>query len=148
MKPVFRSFLAVVLGGWSLVRTLTAPGPDEAGVGASVDADPNDPPAVEFEAGHRGTQPDRDARVGEPLGVDGAVSRRVLGCNGPFGEALLDAARILDGGIAHHWATAGGPSLEIQEIDYAEVLREKQAGQVGFGLWTYHAPGGHGAAHA
>lgn len=31
-----------------------------------------------------------------------------------------------DGGIAHLWATAGGPSLEIQEIDYAEVLREKQ----------------------
>jgi HEAT repeat protein len=31
-----------------------------------------------------------------------------------------------DGGIAHLWATAGGPSLEIVEIDYAEVLREKQ----------------------
>ena len=31
-----------------------------------------------------------------------------------------------DGGIAHLWATAGGPSLEIKEIDYAEVLREKQ----------------------
>lgn len=31
-----------------------------------------------------------------------------------------------DGGITHLWATAGGPSLEIQEIDYAEVLREKQ----------------------
>jgi len=31
-----------------------------------------------------------------------------------------------DGGIAHLWATAGGPSVEIQEIDYAEVLREKQ----------------------
>ena len=31
-----------------------------------------------------------------------------------------------DGGIAHLWATAGGPSLEITEIDYAEVLREKQ----------------------
>ena len=30
-----------------------------------------------------------------------------------------------DGGIAHLWATAGGPSVEIQEIDYAEVLREK-----------------------
>ena len=24
------------------------------------------------------------------------------------------------------WATAGGPSLEIVEIDYAEVLREKE----------------------
>jgi hypothetical protein len=31
-----------------------------------------------------------------------------------------------DGGIARLWATGGGPSLEIQEIDYAEVLREKQ----------------------
>src|SRR5436190_1464685 len=31
-----------------------------------------------------------------------------------------------DGGIAALWATAGGPSLEIREIDYAEVLREKQ----------------------
>jgi hypothetical protein len=32
----------------------------------------------------------------------------------------------VDGGIAHLWTTAGGPSLEIQEIDYAEILREKQ----------------------
>src|SRR5207245_6834221 len=31
-----------------------------------------------------------------------------------------------DGGIASLWATAGGPSMEIVEIDYAEVLREKQ----------------------
>lgn len=31
-----------------------------------------------------------------------------------------------DGGISHLWTTAGGPSLEIEEIDYAEVLREKQ----------------------
>ena len=31
-----------------------------------------------------------------------------------------------DGGFARLWATAGGPSLEIQEIDYAEVLRERQ----------------------
>jgi hypothetical protein len=31
-----------------------------------------------------------------------------------------------DGGIGKLWATAGGPSLEITEIDYAEVLREKQ----------------------
>jgi hypothetical protein len=30
-----------------------------------------------------------------------------------------------DGGIAHLWATGGGPSVEIEEIDYAEVLREK-----------------------
>jgi hypothetical protein len=31
-----------------------------------------------------------------------------------------------DGGIGRLWATAGGPSLEIVEIDYAEVLRERQ----------------------
>ena len=30
-----------------------------------------------------------------------------------------------DGGIGGLWATAGGPSMEIVEIDYAEVLREK-----------------------
>jgi hypothetical protein len=31
-----------------------------------------------------------------------------------------------DGGIVHLWTTAGGPSLEIVAIDYAEMLREKQ----------------------
>ena len=31
-----------------------------------------------------------------------------------------------DGGIGRLWATAGGPSLDIVELDYAEVLREKQ----------------------
>lgn len=31
-----------------------------------------------------------------------------------------------DGGLGKLWATAGGPSLEITEIDYSEVLREKQ----------------------
>ncbi|HJR61312.1 MAG TPA: HEAT repeat domain-containing protein, partial [Vicinamibacterales bacterium] len=31
-----------------------------------------------------------------------------------------------DGGIAQLWATAGGPSVDIREIDYAEVLREKR----------------------
>ena len=31
-----------------------------------------------------------------------------------------------DGGIKHLWTTAGGPSMELEEIDYAEVLREKQ----------------------
>lgn len=33
-----------------------------------------------------------------------------------------------DGGIAHLWATAGGPSVEIREVDYAEVLRDKNGG--------------------
>src|SRR3954468_21206917 len=31
-----------------------------------------------------------------------------------------------DGGIARLWATAGGPNLDLVEIDYGEVLREKQ----------------------
>ena len=31
-----------------------------------------------------------------------------------------------DGGIAQLWATAGGPSLEIREVNYAEVLRERR----------------------
>jgi hypothetical protein len=31
-----------------------------------------------------------------------------------------------DGGIAQLWATAGGPSLEVREINYAEVLRERR----------------------
>jgi hypothetical protein len=31
-----------------------------------------------------------------------------------------------DGGIAHLWGTAGGPSLEIREVNYAEVLRERR----------------------
>src|SRR5687767_2826825 len=34
-----------------------------------------------------------------------------------------------DGGIARLWATGGGPSLEIQEVDYAEVLRDKQGAE-------------------
>ena len=40
-----------------------------------------------------------------------------------------------DGGIAHLWATAGGPSLEIREIDYAEVLREKRGSEA---QWQTH----------
>jgi len=31
-----------------------------------------------------------------------------------------------DGGMGKLWTTAGGPSIEIGEIDYAEVLREKE----------------------
>ncbi len=37
---------------------------------------------------------------------------------------------LADGGIGSLWATAGGPSMEIVEIDYAEVLREKQGDAV------------------
>ena len=32
-----------------------------------------------------------------------------------------------DGGIARLWARSGGPSIEIREVDYAEVLREREA---------------------
>jgi hypothetical protein len=31
-----------------------------------------------------------------------------------------------EGGIARLWSRSGGPSLEIREIDYAEVLRERE----------------------
>ena len=31
-----------------------------------------------------------------------------------------------DGGITHLWTTAGGPSIEVREIDYTEVLRERE----------------------
>ncbi len=31
-----------------------------------------------------------------------------------------------DGGIARLWARSGGPSIEIREVDYAEVLRERE----------------------
>jgi HEAT repeat protein len=31
-----------------------------------------------------------------------------------------------DGGMGSLWATAGGPSMEIVEIDYADVLRERE----------------------
>ena len=34
-----------------------------------------------------------------------------------------------DGGIAHLWTTAGGPSIEIREVNYAEVLRERRGGR-------------------
>ena len=33
-----------------------------------------------------------------------------------------------DGGIARAWATAGGQHVELREIDYAEVLRERSGG--------------------
>jgi HEAT repeat protein len=61
----------------------------------------------------------------------GALTLNVGADAGSWRTLLLLLARTPeevrgDGGIAHLWATAGGPSIEIQEIDYAEVLREKQ----------------------
>jgi HEAT repeat protein len=38
-----------------------------------------------------------------------------------------DAVRA-DGGIAHVWTATGIPHLEIREVDYAEVLRERPGG--------------------
>lgn len=54
-------------------------------------------------------------------GVDAASWRTLLLL---FARAPEDVRG--DGGIAHLWATAGGPSVEIREIDYAEVLRDKK----------------------
>lgn len=35
---------------------------------------------------------------------------------------------LTEGGISRLWATTGGPHLQIREIDYAEVLRERKSG--------------------
>jgi hypothetical protein len=77
-----------------------------------------------------------DAAIGELAGL---LHRHLIGAltlnSGADAESwrtlLLLLARppdevLSDGGIAKLWTTAGGPSLEIQQIDYAEVLREKQ----------------------
>jgi hypothetical protein len=40
--------------------------------------------------------------------------------------ARAPAENRADGGIAHLWGRSGGPSIEIHEIDYAEVLRERE----------------------
>ncbi|HET7695926.1 MAG TPA: HEAT repeat domain-containing protein [Vicinamibacterales bacterium] len=77
-----------------------------------------------------------DAAIGELAEV---LRRQLIGSLTLNAGANADSWRTLlmlvsrpaeevraDGGIASLWATAGGPSLEIVEIDYAEVLREKQ----------------------
>ena len=40
------------------------------------------------------------------------------------------------GGAAAAWAAAGGPHIEIREIDYAEMLREKQQGVTPTWSWV------------
>jgi hypothetical protein len=50
-----------------------------------------------------------------------------------------------DGGIARLWETAGGPSIEIIEIDYAEVLREKAGSQASIASIIAAAVSGGGA---
>jgi len=84
-----------------------------------------------------GALPQRpDPAIGELAEV---LYRHMIGALTVNGAADADSWRTLllllartpedvrgDGGIGRLWATAGGPSLEIVEIDYAEVLREKQ----------------------
>ena len=69
----------------------------------------------------------------------GLLHRHLIGGVTVNSGAAADSWRVLllllsrppeevraDGGIAHLWATAGGPSIDLQEIDYTEVLREKE----------------------
>jgi hypothetical protein len=57
--------------------------------------------------------------------------------NGADGETWLKFLRVLatpvddlrrEGGIARVWATSGGQPIEIRELDYAGVLRERDSG--------------------
>src|SRR5262245_25487260 len=56
-------------------------------------------------------------------GADPAAWRSFLLLLGRPGEELL-----LEGGIARLWAGTGGQHVEVREIDYAQVLRERPAG--------------------
>ena len=63
-----------------------------------------------------------------------AYDRRQRGTDVETWRALLlllarsaDETRS-DGGIGTLWSRSGGPSIELQEIDYAEVLRERRMG--------------------
>jgi HEAT repeat protein len=56
-------------------------------------------------------------------GADPAAWRSFLLLLGRTTEELL-----AEGGIARLWATTGGTHLQIREIDYAEVLRERKSG--------------------
>ena len=56
-------------------------------------------------------------------GADPAAWRSFLLLLGRSAEELL-----VEGGIARLWAAAGGQHVEIREIDYAQVLRERSSG--------------------
>lgn len=56
-------------------------------------------------------------------GADPAAWRSFLLLLGRTTEELL-----AEGGIARMWTTSGGTHLQIREIDYAEVLRERKSG--------------------
>jgi hypothetical protein len=119
--PAIRSTLGRLA---TLTGTLTASGPftmdvrpNQISVGDAVAAKP-------------------DAAIGE---LSDLLRRQLIGRMTLNAGADADSWRTLllllartpedvraDGGIGSLWATAGGPSLEIVEIDYAEVLREKQ----------------------
>lgn len=56
-------------------------------------------------------------------GADATAWRTFLLLLGKTTEELLS-----EGGIARLWSTSGGTHLQIREIDYAEVLRERKSG--------------------
>ena len=79
-----------------------------------------------------------EAAIGELAGLlhDHLVGElRVISAADPqaWRTFLLLLARtteelLTEGGISRLWATAGGTHVEIREIDYAEVLRERKSG--------------------
>jgi hypothetical protein len=83
-----------------------------------------------------GLSPSRpDAAIGELADMlyrhqIGSLTLNAGGDTASWRTLLLLLARTpeevrADGGISRLWVTGGGPSIELQEIDYAEVLREK-----------------------
>ena len=125
LYPPAHPAIATTLGRLSeLTATLTAGGPFTMEVR----------PHAIFVNGATAAKP--DSAIGELAEV---LRRQLIGSLTINAAANADSWRTLlmlvsrpadevraDGGIASLWGTAGGPSLEIVEIDYAEVLREKQ----------------------
>ena len=125
LYPGAHPAIGATLGRLAEITTvLTANGPfamhvhpDTLFVGAAGPAKP-DPAVVEL------AELLRRQLIGEitlNAGADAESWRTLLTLLGRSSEEVR-----ADGGIARLWATAGGPSVEIREIDYAEVLREKQ----------------------
>ncbi len=87
-----------------------------------------------------GRAPDRaDRAVGELASLlhDHLVGEIVIHPGGSAGSwrgflmllARSPEALRADGGIARQWTTIGSRHLEVREIDYAEVLRERRGGE-------------------